>query len=186
MYKSSPVTPMFIYFFPIFFLGGSVMSIYTYGSQADEESLAFAKAFIVATIWISLFVIQMPFRLKNIVATDMGLMVKGIGKATFIDYKDIEWLTKFDITSPWFITIKYRDGISGISKKISFMPNRYQQRIFGNDELTEYIITMMKKNNPYYSEDQSPSKLKNFTILIVLCIPFMLLSIYFLKDSIFH
>lgn len=182
MYKSSPITIFFILFVPAFFIIATIINMYSIWSQGVDQHIGFGKAMSINTIWVGFFIIQFPFRLKNIVAADMGLLIKGLGKnASLIDYKDIDYIARFDILNPFFMTIKYRDQISGEHKKIFFMPSKGDQRIFADDKLTERIKELMKKNNPNWSEDHFPSSIRNFIVLIAICIPVGLLSFYFLN-----
>ncbi|MEL6988787.1 MAG: hypothetical protein AAGK97_13310, partial [Bacteroidota bacterium] len=64
MYTSSPQTFIFKYIFPVMFIG---MGIFGYiMSSQQEETVYFSKGFLVALIWVSIFLVQMPFRLKRI------------------------------------------------------------------------------------------------------------------------
>lgn len=177
--KSSSQTFIFRYFFPVFMIGGSLFGLYMMYSQEAPEMKNFAKAFAVMLIWISYFLIQMPIRLKNIEANDKGVI---IDKKQLIEYKDIIWLAKFDITAPYFITLKYRDRISYIDKKIAYMPT--QTQTFKNDDsLTLYIKNMVKESKSTFTREQTPSSMKNFIFMLLLSLPFTLLTIYFMNEA---
>ena len=184
MYKSSPFTFVYKFIFPVFILAGVIFGIYMSWIEETPESLGFAKAMITVTVWISIFLVQMPFRLKSIETTENGIIIKDIGKETIIDYKDIDWITKFDFSSPWFITIKYHIKETGESKKISFMPNQRDQRFFANDAMTEYIKNKIISENVNYSKDTQPSQVKNFILIMILSLPFTVLAFYFLNETI--
>jgi hypothetical protein len=65
MYKSSPFTFVFKFIFPVFMLAGVIFGIYMSWIEGTPESQGFAKAMITITVWISIFLVQMPFRLKH-------------------------------------------------------------------------------------------------------------------------
>jgi hypothetical protein len=184
MYKSSPFTFVFKYFFPVFMLVGVIFGIYMSWTEGTPESLGFAKGMITVTLWISIFLVQMPFRLKNIETTEKGILIKDLGNETLVEYKDIEWITKFDFSSPWFITIKYHIKETDEYKKISFMPNQRDQKFFANDSMTEYIKNKIISENLNYSNETQPSQIKNFILLMILGIPFALLAFYFMTGTI--
>ena len=168
MYKSSPFTFVFKFVFPVFILAGVIFGIYLSWIEGTPESQGFAKAMITVTVWISIFLVQMPFRLKSIETTDKGIVIKELGKETLVDYQDIDWITKFDLSSPWFITIKYRVKETGETKKISYMPNQRDRRLFSNDAMTEYIKNKIISENVNHSRDSQPSQIKNFILVLVL------------------
>ena len=172
MYKSSPLTPVFKYLFPVFLIFGAGFNIYNSRIHGNPDSLGFTKGIIVITIWISYFLFQALFRLKIIEATDSDLMIKEFKKQTIIQYKDVHWITKFDISCPLFITIKYREKESAVDKKISFMPLQADQRPFTNDAISEFIKDKIKVHNPNYSKDTQPSVFKNILILTLLGLPY--------------
>jgi hypothetical protein len=164
-------------------LSGVIFGIYMSWTEGTTESQGFAKAMITVTLWISIFLVQMPFRLKNIETTEKGIIIKDIGKENFVDYKDIEWITKFDFSSPWFVTIKYLIKETGEYKKISFMPNQRDQRFFANDAMTEFIKNKIIEENLNYSKDSQPSQIKNLALLMVLGLPVAILAFYFMNES---
>ena len=184
MYSSSPLTVFFKYIFPIFMIGGSIFGIFGAFADGTPESIGFAKSMIVATIWISIFLVQFPFRLKQIETSDSGILIKGFSGDKLIDYKDIYWIAKFDLSNPWFVTIKYRDAETGFDKKISYMPNNKYQKMFSGDEMIQHIQDKIELNNPDYSRELAPSKVKNLILLFILSSPFVVLSLYFLFGSI--
>ena len=162
------------------------MSVLVAWTQGTAEAQAFAKSFGIATIWISIFLVQMPFRLKNITADETGILIKGFRKQSLIAYGDIKWLAKFDINSPWFITMKYYDRTNGTDRKIAYMS---KQQGFGfryKDELTAYIRSQIIAHQPGYSGKTEPSMTVNFFKLMLLSLPFWFLMLYFLKDSFYN
>jgi len=183
MYKSSPFTFVFKYVFPVIILASVFFSIYKSWNYGAPESLGLTKAIITLSIWILFFLVQMPFRLKNIETTEKGIFIKDYGTTKTVAYKDIAWVSKFDITSPWFVTIKYKDESTGAYKKISFIPNQRAQRLFANDEMSEFIKNKIISENVNYTEDNQPSKLKNILLLMILGLPFVLLAFYFMNDT---
>lgn len=181
--KSSSQTFIFKYLFPVLMLGMALFIIYIMYFQGDEMSKGFAKAFAVAFLWISYFLIQMPIRLKSIEAKENGIIIKN-NESQPIEYKDIVWVAKFDITSPFFVTIKYRNKISDSYKKIAYMPNQRDKKMFVDDTLTAYIKNMVKKSNPDFTREKAPSTMKNFLFMMLLSLPFIILMLYFLNESI--
>ena len=185
MYKSSSFTFIYIYIFPVFMLGGFIFGIYNSWIIGTPESLSFSKTMIVATVWVSFFLIQMPFRLKYIDTHNEYLLIKDFGKQIKLEYRDIQWITKYDITSPWFVTIKYRDNKTGGERKVSFIPSKGDYRLFRDDAMTEFIKNKIKTENPNYIEELQPSKIKNFLLLMLLSSPFVALSYYFMNGLYF-
>jgi hypothetical protein len=164
-------------------LVGVTFGIYMSWTEGTPESQTFAKAMITVAVWISIFLVQMPFRLKNIETTDRGIIIKDFGKETSVDYKDIDWIKKFDFSSPWFITIKYHIKETGEHKKISFMPNQRDQRFFANDAMTEFIKNKIISENVNYTKDTQPSQIKNFILIMILSLPFTILAFYFMNET---
>ena len=65
-YQSAPFITFMKYVFPIIFIGGGIFTIITFSSFADEKQINFLYAFGIALFWVSIFMVQMPFRLKSI------------------------------------------------------------------------------------------------------------------------
>ena len=179
MYKSSSLTVIFKYFFPVFMLAGVIFGIYLSWTEGTPESQGFAKGFAIIAVWISIFLVQMPFRLKNIETTEKGILIKEFKQDLLVEYRDLQWISMFDLTSPWGITIKYHDKNSGIDKKVSFMPSQSNKSSFGKDPMTKYIHDKIKTHNPNYSEETQPSPIKNILIITLLSLPFLFLYLYF-------
>jgi len=174
MYKSSKQTLIFKYIFPILFILGLIFP-FLFSNFIEESPDGFSLAFAIVSIWISIFLVQMPFRLKNIETSDDG--VKIIGKQNkLIPFSDIESVSKFDVASPWFMTIKYMDKQTQKNKKICFMPSHSDSRIMADDAMTSFIKSKIKKEN-------QPSAVKNFLFLMLLSSPFTLAALYFLSQS---
>jgi len=178
MYKSSPFTIVFKYFFPVFMFFSLVFGIYMLWTQGSPESQGFAKGMAVMGVWISFFLVQMPFRLKNIETTENGILIKGFKQNTLVEYRNIHWISKFDFSNPWAVTIKYRHPDSGLDRKINFLPNQSEQRLFGNDAMTQFILEKIKTHNPDYSKDNQPSSFKNILLITLLGLPFVFLFLY--------
>ncbi len=180
MHKSSQFTFVFKYFFPVFMFAGTAFGIYMFWTDANPEMQETAKAFSIMLVWISFFLVQMPFRLKRIEAGENGICIKNLKGEEIIDYKDIHWVTALDITSPWAMTIKYRDSKTGEDKKIAYMPNQNEPRTFKKDRLTQYIQEKNEEGNPAYSKNNQPSVTKNIFLIVVLGLPFTLATMYYL------
>lgn len=98
--------------------------------------------------------------------------------------EEIVWVAKFDITNPFFVTIKYRDKGTDSYKKIAYMPSQRDQKMFADDTLTAYIKNMVKSSNPNFTREKDPSTMKNFLFLMLLSLPFTILMFYFLNETI--
>jgi len=178
MYKSFN-SQILKYLIPVLMLAGTILGTYATWSGNTPESSAFAKSMIPVIVCSFIFLFQMPFRLKNIQTTDAGLLVTDFGKETLIAFKDIKWISKFDLTNPSAITIKYQDVQSRKFQKISFIPQKKDQRVFADDAMTDFIRNKIMQENPNYSKEEQPSTLKNLIVLALLALPFGLLAIYF-------
>ncbi len=184
MHKSSPFTSFFKVIFPVFMIMGFIFGIYLSWTQGPPESQGFTKAMIIGGAWVSIFLVQLPFRLKSIEASEKGIIIKEFGKEVSVNYQDIHWIAKFDFTCPWFITIKYHNTETGKAKKISFMPNHPGKGFLVNDAMTLYIKEKIASNNPNYTETSQPSDIKNFMMLMVLAIPVVILCFYYMSETI--
>jgi hypothetical protein len=175
MYKSSPLTPIFKYVFPIGSLVIIIAGILKLNTPDDPN---FATTYVIAGVWSMLLTHRLPFILKNITATEDGLEISEISKKILVSYKDIEWTTKFHFLSPWFVTIKYYDNKSGKHKLVSFAPNKKGGTGSSDDAMTHYINEKIATENPNYSKENVPSKTKNILLLIAAFIPTTALFIY--------
>lgn len=178
MYTSSKQTPFFKYFFPflILFVFGFNFWLQDF---VDKVPNGFLIAFGIISLWIAIFLLQMPFRLKSVTTADKGILIKGREKK-LIPYTDIKSISKFDLAGPWFMTIKYFDTKSGDTKRICFIPTQSQKRTMADDTMTAFIKGRMKEENPQYDEENQPSAMKNFVILMLLSLPFTLAAISFI------
>lgn len=184
MFKSSSSTDFFKYFFPVIMLAGAVFGIYTSWTQGTPESQGFAKAMTVAVLWISIFLVQMPLRLKYIEADEEGIRIKDRGGITRVNYKEIDWITRYDLSNPYFVTIKYLDKNSGEHKKVSFKPVQSSQKPFSNDAMSEFIKKKIISDNPNYSPEDQPSQVKNFILMILMGTPAAVLMYLFMHGVI--
>ena len=180
-YKSSAFTNLFKYAFPVFGIVSFALAIYFLSLESDESMKGFINAFIIMSVWSFGFMIQMLFRLKRIETKDEGVQILDRSN-TFINYKDIRWVSKYDFSNMMFITIKYRDRVSGQDKKIAYMPPQKTEP-FKDDKLTVYIKGMVCDFNPNYKKEDEPKMMKNLLYLGLLCLPFLIVSLYFLNDS---
>ena len=155
-----------------------IYGIYVFWTEGTPETQKFAKGFAVMAIWVSILLSQMPFRLKNIETNEKGIFIKDFRKKIFVEYRDLQWISKYDLTSPWAVTIKYRDRNMGIDKKVSFWPSQSDQRLLGSDAMTKYIHDMIVTHNPGYSKKDQPSQIKNILITTLLGLPFFLIFLY--------
>ena len=181
MHKSSPLTFIFKYIFPAFMIVGMIYGNLMTWTEGSPESQRFAMATLIASLWASIFIVQMPFRLKYIRTSETGIIIKTRGIEKLVYYKDIEWVAKFDFTSPFFMTLKYHDNEDGLYKKISYMPSQNDQTIFGSDEMTKYIKEKISTENPEYSKESQPSTIKNFLRTTLIGLPFFILIFYYMR-----
>ena len=182
-YNSSPQTFIFKNIFPIIMLGGGIIGFFTLKNSGDELASNFANAFGIALVWISIFLIQMPFRLKNVEVDENGLKIKSGNDYQIIPFKKINSISKFDLSNPWMITVKYLDSNKNENRKISYMPNSKHQRFMKEDEMTEYLSLKAKSENPNFEESNT---MKNLLILFLAGLPFFIGMIYFMSKAGFN
>jgi len=180
MYKSSKQTLIFKYIFPFLFILGYTLA-FIVSDFIEETPEGYPMAFAIMSLWISIFLVQMPFRLKNIETSDDG--VKIIGRQNkLIPFSNIESVSKFDVASPWFMTIKYFDQQTQENKKICYMPSQSDSKMMADDAMTAFIKNKIKEENPHYSEENQPSTVKNFLFLMLLSSPVTLAVLYFISE----
>ena len=177
-YNSSPQTFIFKKIFPILMLGGGIIGFIALRNSGDELASNFANAFGIALVWISIFLIQMPFRLKKVEIDENGLKIKSGNDNQIIPFNKINTVSKFDLSNPWMITVKYLDFAKNENRKISYMPNSKYQRFMKEDEMTEYLTQKAKSENPNFEESNT---LKNLLILFLAGLPFFIGMIYFMS-----
>ena len=182
-YNSSPQTFIFKNIFPIIMLGGGIIGFFTLKNSGDELLSNFANAFGIALVWISIFLIQMPFRLKKVEIDENGLKIKSGNDEQIIPFKNINSVLKFDLSNPWMITVKYLDSNKNENRKISYMPNSKYQRFMKEDEMTEYLTKQAKSKNPNFEESNT---IKNLLIIFLAGLPFFIGMIYFMSKAGFN
>jgi hypothetical protein len=133
---------------------------------------------LIVIIWSGIFLVQAPFRLKNIKADDNGVTIKG--SETHIEYRNVISVSKFDLAGPHFITLKYFDPCSGSDKKVCYIPDHKDKRSMDDDAMTSFIKSKAKVSNANYVEK---STFKNFAILLLLAVPTMALAFYFINQN---
>ena len=102
MYKSSPLTTFFKYVYPSIMIGGGGFGVYKMLTAGDPAVYNFGLAFLVAIVWVSVFMLQLPFKLKSIEATKKGVYIFEGEEKKLIKYRDIQYMSKFDFPAPWF------------------------------------------------------------------------------------
>ena len=182
-YNSSPQTFIFKNIFPVFMLTVGIFGFITLKNIGDEFNSNFANAFGISLIWVSIFLVQMPFRIKEVEIDKNGLKIKSGKGEKIIPFKNVISVSKFDLSNPWMITVKYSDSKKGKNRKISYIPNSKYQRLMKEDEMTEYLTTQSKINNPNFEES---STLKNLLILFLAGLPFFIGMIYFISKAGFN
>ena len=181
--KSSSTTFVDKYISPIVVITMFTFGIYIMISKCNGEILGFTKAIIVAYSWSSYHLIQNLIRLRTIETTENGILIVDNDRQ-LIEYKDIIWLAKYDLSCTEYVTIKYRDTVSGTEKKIAFTPGKKYLKLFKDDDLTVYIKNMVNETKPYFTREPEPTTMKNFFIFQLLNLPIGLLMLYFLNESI--
>ena len=179
-YISSRQTFIFKYIFPAVMLVGGILAFITLKNSGDELTSNFANAFGIALIGISIFLIQMPFRVKYVEVDENGLKSKSGSGNEIIPFKNVKSVSKLDLSNPWMITVKYLDSRRNENRKISYMPNSEYQRIMKEDEMTEYISNQARLKNPNFEES---SILRNLLILLLAGLPFYIGIIYFISKT---
>ena len=178
-YNSSPQTLIFKNVFPILMLGVGIIGFVTLKNSTDESVSNFANAFGIALVWISIFLIQLPFLLKKVEIDENGLKIISGKNHQVIPFKNINTISKFDLSNPWMITVNYIDTEKK-NRKISYMPNSKYQRFMKEDEMTEYLIQKVKSENPKF---ETSNTLKMLLILFLSGLPFFIGVIYFMSKS---
>ena len=185
MYKSSSFrTFIFKYVHPLILLVGGAIAIFFMRNESMEVNSSFVNVFTVAYAWTSIFLLQAILRLKWIEANENGVLIKSGKTTNLVKYENIEYLAKFDIGSPWFMTMKYTEEGTNLSKKIAYIPSQKNQIFFKDDRLTDFIKAQMKTKIPHYDDSIHPGALRNLAILALLATPVLLLMLYFMRFSI--
>ncbi len=149
-------------------------------NQDNGLASNFANAYGIALTWISIFLVQLPFRLKKVTVDDKGLKIKSDDGNKVIPFKEVYAVSKFELTSPWMVTVKYFDSVSGEKIKIAYMPNQKYQKFMKDDDMTAYLKNESKTNNPAFEESNN---LKNLLILFCVGLPFFIAMFYFMSKS---
>ncbi|MCU4174865.1 hypothetical protein [Carboxylicivirga sp. N1Y90] len=182
VYKSYKFTTIVRCVIPFVFPLAIGLNLTILNDLEQEPPIEMTHMTLIMALGLAYFIIQTPIKLRYVEASEDGLLVKDFKRETLIEYKQIEWVTKFDFTSPWFITIKYKDTRSGESKKVAYFLDKKEQQLFGDDKMTAFIKSRMKIDNPWFKPDDEPSMIKNLIILVLYAIPFVLTAIYVLKN----
>jgi hypothetical protein len=179
MYKSSFRTYFIKYLLPIGTIAalGQVTYLFNY-----ESGVFFNKTYLLLSfIPVTYVVVQIIMKLKLVEANETGIIVKTLLKKEEIKYQDIEWISKFDIETPFNPTIKYYDQEKMKTKKVCFIPSRQDQGFlnFGNDDMTNYIKEQIERLNPNYSKENEPSKIKTIFAVIVVVAIYLAIAFYY-------
>ncbi|MFZ5940198.1 MAG: hypothetical protein ACOYXB_06455 [Bacteroidota bacterium] len=181
MFKSSSSTNIYKYLYPAMTLALMVYFIYVFGNKAGELSLEYMVATIFLFVWIFVFSLQMPFRLKSIEADDSGVHILNKDGKKTIEYGDILWISKFDLSSPSLITIRYKDRSTGLEKKLGYLPDRKTRAMMGDDELTGFIKNKVLLLNPELEDSMKKIQRNKYLAFITLSIIFI--AIFYLLIS---
>jgi len=175
MFKSSPLTKVMRILYPLMMIFLVVFFFYRYSQSTEEVPLRMFVAAILMLIWMLAFTAQMPFRLKYIEADEKGIHIQEKDGKRFVEYGDINLVTKFDPAAPSLITVRYIDRASGIEKKFGYMPERRSRMPMGDDELTEYIKNNIYTRFPEYEDRFKKIQRRNYLIFVGTSIVFIIL-----------
>jgi hypothetical protein len=127
--------------------------------------------------------VQMPFRLKKVEVDDHGLKIEPENREEVVPFKDVISVSKFGLSAPFLITVKYSDSNGVEDRKASYMINSKYQRFMKEDEMTEYLTERSRASNPNFEES---SALKNIAILFLAGLPFFIGMGYFMSKTGFN
>ncbi len=179
MHKSSSITFFFKYIFPFLMMGATYFNIYVFWNSDNPENVDLAKGMIFIAAWITFFLVQMLRNLKNTEATEEGILVKSFHKKQLIPYSTVRWITRFHLSNPFGVTLKYYDTKEGTEKTLSYLPQQQSQKGLKDDVMMAYIKEKAAAHNPDFSSYEQPSPGKNLLLITLLGLPFMLLFLYF-------
>lgn len=177
IYKSAPLTFIYKYLLPIVVLLGGIIMFITLKNNGDESTSNIVYAFGIIFFWNALFLIQLPFRLKKITIDKDGVSIKSGNGAKIIPFKDIKAVSKYDLFSPWMMTIKYVDSKKQEERKISYKPHSKYERFLKADDMTAYLREQAKINNSHFEESNT---IKNYLILALAELPCFIGMCYFI------
>ena len=177
IYKSAPLTFFYKNIFPIVVLIGGIIAFIALKNDGDNSTSNIAYAFGIIFFWNAIFLIQLPFRLKKITIDKDGVSIKTGNGAEIIPFKDIKAVSKYDLSNPWMLTIKYIDSNKNEDRKISYMPHSKYERFLQADDMTAYLREQAKINNPNFEESNT---IKNFLILFLVQLPCLIGTCYFI------
>lgn len=158
--KSYPFTYLLKYLFPVLFL----ISIYVQFKLFGFGLKRIHWVLLVIDLWMAYLFLTLFVKLRLIQTGENGLVVKTLFKTQTIEYRNILWITSFDISCPTCKTLKYVDAVSGEKFKIAYLPPNHNV-LGGKDELTKHILSKIPEEKPFH-EDQ-PSYLKNLLVFIL-------------------
>lgn len=173
MFKSSSSSNIYKYLYPVLTLALMVYFLYVFVNKAGELSLEYIVATILMFVWIFVFSLQMPFRLKNIEADESGVHIMSKEGKKTVEYGDILWISKFDLSSPSLITIRYKDRATGLEKKVAYLPDRKAGAMMGDDELTGFIKNKVLLLNPELEDSMKKVQRSKYLVFITLSIIFI-------------
>lgn len=133
------------YIVPVFMLFLFFTSIYLMFFTNDKSLLLFGIGSFFVVVFQSFFSLQMAKTLKRIKVSAEKIEV--IGSGEIVEYKDIMYVTKFDVSNIAFLTIIYKENITGKIKKIGYIPGLDDLKMFSDNLLTKYIKEQVKKAN---------------------------------------
>ena len=141
-YQTAPKTFFVKYILPAIVVLLFLFIVPAIWNGIDGVPLHFKYAFVIVFAWNLIFILQLPFRLKNMTVDDQGLHIKSGRNDKLIPFRNITTVSKFDLASPWAWSIKYVNPSKNTHHKISYIPKAEYQQGFKDDEMTAYIIDL--------------------------------------------
>lgn len=183
MHKSSAMTFVYKYLFPIIWIGGSILAIHQVSQMNDPFAQKHLSGMTLMMGWALFWLIPFVFRLQRVEANNEHLVIRSFRERKSIDYKDIEWVSQWALINPMIISVKYFDRSTGVSKKVWFMPSVWhaQLRFFniGEVDMTLFIRERIRAVKSDYTTTNEPSRWLPFALVTVTSIPVVVLMQYF-------
>jgi hypothetical protein len=182
MYKSSSLTFLYKYLFPLLWAGGFLFGIVTTWGSEDQFLNEWSRGAAVMLPWGLAWLMLMAVRLRNVEANSTHLVIKAFNSQKTISYGDIEYVSQPAFISPDLILIKYRNHDSGEFEKILVIPST-SQRMYDFNFMKEHVMTQyIRKNiissNPDYNVNSEPSRWKTVVFIFLTGLPAGILNFY--------
>ncbi|HKJ42141.1 MAG TPA: hypothetical protein VKA27_08600 [Sunxiuqinia sp.] len=184
MYKSSSLTFVYKYLFPVVWTGMFLTVIVFASKQDDAFAQNWSRGAAVMVCWAAFWLALLVIRLRRVEAGFEKLVIKTMHGPKTVDYKDVEWVSQPAMINPTLISLKYFDRESGTSKKILIMPPTRSQLfrvnlVMGELEMTAYIRQRIMAAKPRYSKELEPSRWLPAGLIFLSGVPVALLTTHF-------